>query len=130
MFSFHHWFLLLFLGVFILDCICITVSSSVFISPMILLLLLECFLFTNFFYHNCFLSVTSLLCCCTASKRAIFTLMHFLPYTPFWHLTQPAFIKAALRLEVPPWRLYSLPLRFETQTRPICLNHTRFSERF
>ena len=45
----------------------ITVSSGVFTSPLILLLFFECFDFTNFLYHDCFLSVTSFLCCCTVS---------------------------------------------------------------
>ena len=46
----------------------ITVSSGVFISPLILLLFsFLCFHFSNFLYCDCFLSGTSFLCCCTAS---------------------------------------------------------------
>ena len=82
--SFHHWFLLLFLGVFIVH---VTVSSGVFISPLILLLFFKCFHFTNFLYRDCFLSGTSFLCCCTASAtdlRELFSLsgvftLHFFP---------------------------------------------------
>ena len=77
----------------------ITVSSGVFILPLILLLFFKCFHFTNFFYHDCFL------CCCTTSAtdlRVFFTLRSFLTYTPSRHLAQPAFTKASLGPAVQP----------------------------
>ena len=84
----------------------ITVSSSVFISPLILLLFFECFHFTNFLYRECFLSRTSFLCCgtreCYGFERAFFTLRFFLSYTLSRHLAQPAFIKASLEQASPP----------------------------
>ena len=55
----------------------VTVSSGVFISPLLLLLFFKCFHFTNFLYRDCFLSGTSFLCCCTASAtdlRELFSL--------------------------------------------------------
>ena len=103
----------------------ITVSLGVFISPLLWLLFFQCSHFTNFCYRVCFFSCTSFLCCCTASATALgelfFTLRRFLPYTPSRHLAQPVFIRASLGPEVQPWKLQGLLLRFETQTRPICL---------
>ena len=55
MFLLRHWFLLLFLGVFIVDYI---FSLHCFF---------RCFYFTSFRGRDCFLSGTSFLCCCTAS---------------------------------------------------------------
>ena len=64
-------------------------------------------------------------CCCTASatdlREHFFILRCFLPYTSSQHLAQPAFIKSSLELAAQPWRLQSLPLRFETQTQGIYL---------
>ena len=87
--SFHHWFLLLFLGVFIVH---VTVSSGVFISPLILLLFFKCFHFTIFLYRDYFLSGTSFLCCCTASAtdlRELFSLSGVLtlPFFPTFETT-------------------------------------------
>ena len=99
-----HFFMLLFLqmfsGVFIFDCIWS----------------LHCLLGTSFL--GC-------CCCCTASatdlREHFFILRCFLPYTSSQHLAQPAFIKSSLELAAQPWRLQSLPLRFETQTQGIYL---------
>ena len=77
----------------------ITVSSGVFISPLILLL------FFVFSFHQLSLPwlffvryavVVLLYYECYGLERAFFTLRRFLPYTPFRHLVQPAFIKTSL----------------------------------
>ena len=106
MFSFYHWFFLLFSDVFIVSCICSLLCSLHFISS---------------------------LCCCTASAmdlRELFLLRRCLLFTPLvqrWLLQQQiaptwSFIKASLGSVVLPWRwLQSLILRFETKSRSICL---------
>ena len=128
MFSFHHWFLLSFLGVFVVDCVCSLhhcFFMCFFFSPLILLLFFECFHFTKFLYRDCFLSGTSFLCCCTANatdlRELFFTLRRSLPYTASRNLAQPAFIKASLGPAIQPSRLQGLPLMFETQTGSNCL---------
>ena len=55
------------------------------------------------------------------NERAFFTLRNYLPYNPSYNLAQPAIIKASLGPAVLHWSLQDLPLRFETQIRPICL---------
>ena len=127
MFSFHHWFLLSLSGVFIVDCICslhhcffrcfyfTTVLTIVFPVFSFHQLLLPCLFFVMYFVF------VLLYCECYGFGRAFFTLRRFLPYTPSRHLAQPVFIKASLGPAVQPWRLQGLLLRFETQTRSICL---------
>ena len=97
-FSFYYWFYYYFL--------------SVSVSP-------------TFFTETAFWQV---LCFCVVAPRVLriwdaffFNLRCFLPYTLSQHLAQPAFITASLGPVVQPWRLHSLPLRFETQIQPICL---------
>ena len=96
-FSFHHWFYYCF--------------WSVFISP-------------TFFTVTVFCQV---LCFCVVLLRVLwiwesfFYSPHFLLHTPFWHLAQPAFIKASLEPAVQPWMLQGLSLKFKTQNQPICL---------
>ena len=97
-FSFYYWFYYYFL--------------SVSVSP-------------TFFTETAFWQV---LCFCVVAPRVLriwnaffFNLRCFLPYTLSQHLAQPAFITTSLGPVVQPWRLHSLPLRFETQIRPICL---------
>ena len=122
MFSFHHWLLLLFSGVFIFDYLwslhhCFF-RCFYFITDFIIvfqvfsfhklsspgLFFVRYFVFV-FFYHECY-----------GSERAFFTLRCFLSCTLSRHLTQTAFIEASLGPTVPPWRLWGLPLSFETQT--------------
>ena len=129
----------------------VTVSSAVYISPLIFTLA-----FSMFSFYQLFFSVIAF---CQALRfsvavpqvlrisesfftsfltlhflphlpqyreyygyeRAFFTRRHYLPYTPSYHLAQPAIIKASLGSAVLHWSLQGLPLRFETQTRPICL---------
>ena len=106
MFSFQHWFLPLFSGAFIVDCIYffMNVSSGVFISPLILQLFFECFHFTNFLCRDVFLSGTLFLCCCCSEcygfERAFFKLGRFLPYDPsrLWHnllLSKPSWASSS-----------------------------------
>ena len=76
----------------------ITVSSGVFISPLILLLFFEYFHFTNFLYCDCFLSGTV----SATDLRELFLLLGIFYLTPSRHLVQPAFIKAFLGPAVPP----------------------------
>ena len=93
MFSFHHWFLLLFFG-----CFCcwlhLFISSNfftltvffvryfvfvwlnLFISPTLFTLTVRYFIFV-LLYRECY-----------AFERAFFTLRRFLPYTPSPHLPQ------------------------------------------
>ena len=105
-------------------------------------LFLQVFLFLHWFYY-CFSSVfisptffpVTIFCqvlpFCAVVPRVLqiwesfFHSEVFLPYTFSQHLTQPVFTKASPGLVVSPWKLQGLLLRFETQTRPICL----FSER-
>ena len=126
MFPFHHWFLLFFLGVFIVDCICSIDHCffRCFYLTTYFTIVFECFHFNDFLFRDCFLSDTSLLSCRTRVRRiwgVFFTLRHFLPYTPSRHLAQPVYIEAFLGPAVQSWRLQDLPLRFETQIRPIYL---------
>ena len=78
----------------------ITVSSCVFLSPLILLLFFECFQFTNFLYRDCFFVRYFIFVLlhreCYEFERAIFTLRRFIAYTPSRNLAQRAFIKASL----------------------------------
>ena len=161
-FSFHHWFLLLFFG-------CFYCSLHLFISPTLEFIyhcFHRCFYFiTDFyycfsggfisltFYHDCFFvryfSFVLLYRQCYGFEKAFFSLSCFLPYTPSTHLPQYCrcysfkrafftlkgfFLTLLLdiwhnlllsRLQWEPavlsWRLHGLPLRFEKQTRPICL---------
>ena len=136
MFSFHHWFLLSFLGVFIADCVCSLHHCffrcfffCFFFSPLILLLFFECFHFTKFLYRDCFLSVTSFLCCCTTNAtdlRELFLLSGVLYLTlrpEIWH---------NLLLSRLPWgRQFSLQVcrafHWCSKHRPgptVCLSHT------
>ena len=106
----------------------ITVSLGVFTSSLIFLLFFECFDFTNFLYHDCFLPVSSFLCCCTVSVtdwRELILLSGILYLTllpNIWHHLlwsrlpqEPALL---------PWRLQDLPLRFKTQAQPISLSES------
>ena len=52
MFSFHHWFLLFFLGVFIVDCICSI--DHCFFRCFYLTTVFECFHFNDFLLRDCF----------------------------------------------------------------------------
>ena len=73
------------------------------------------FIFSSFLSFTCFY-YWLLLCCyreCYGSERTFFTLRRFLPYTPLCFCQGFPFVQ--------PWRLQSFPLRFETQTQPICL---------
>ena len=77
MFLFHHQLLLLFLGFSSLIAFdIITVSSVVFILPLILLLLFECFHLISFLFRDSFLSGTSFLYCCTGSDTDLRGLVH------------------------------------------------------
>ena len=102
----------------------VTVSSGVFISPLLLLLFFKCFHFTNFLYRDCFCQVLRF---CAVVLRVLqiwesfFHSQLFLPYTLSQHLAQPVLIKASPRLVVSPWKLQGHLLKFETQTRLICL---------
>ena len=127
MFSFHHWFLLLFSSVFIADCICSLHS-----------LFLQVFLFYHWFYY-CFLSVFisstffavtvlyQVLRFCVVVSRVLriwesfFYPQAFFTLQSFPTFGKPAFIKVPMGPAVLPWRLQGLPLNFETQTRPIYL---------
>ena len=78
----------------------ITVSPGIFISPLILLLFSRVFSFHQRSLRGCFLSCTSLLCCCTVSatdfySQAIFTLHSFPTFGT------SSFIKASLGPAVP-----------------------------
>ena len=104
-------------------------TSSLFLQIFLFYYLLyhcffECFHFTNFIYCGNFLpgnSLTLLYRECYGCERAFFTLRRFLPHTPSRNLA-PAFIKASLGPTVLPSRWFKgFPLRFETQTQPICL---------
>ena len=98
-------------------------SLGFFVTVSLMFLFLHVFISSDVF--GCFhcwlyLSISLFLhCCCYCEcygfERAFFTLRSF-----FLTLL-PAFIKASLELEVQPWRLQVLPLRFEKQTRPTCL---------
>ena len=104
--------------VFIVDCICVHfivpghcwlhLFTSLFVSYFVVVLVL-------LFYRECY-----------GFERVLFTLRRFLPYFPSRHVAQHAFINASLGPAILPGRLKSLPLRFETQTLPICLfeSHT------
>ena len=78
------------------------------------------FLLSGVFY----LTLLPHICHSTASstdlRELFFPLRRFLPYTLSRHFAQPALIKAFLGASSS-WRLQGLPLRFETQTRSICL---------
>ena len=84
---------------------------------------------TNFLYPDyffaAFLLSTLFLCCCTANAtdlRELFLLSgnFYLTLLPdIWH--NLLLSRLPLEPEVLPWRFQGLPLRFETQTRPICL---------
>ena len=54
----------------------------------------------------------------------------FLLYTTSWHLAEPVFIKAYLGPTVQPCQFQDFPLKFETQTWNICLNHIVFGKRY
>ena len=54
-------------------------------------------------------------------ESVFFNLKRFLPDILSQHLAQLAFIKASLGPVVEPWSLQGLPMRFETQSRSICL---------
>ena len=113
----------------------ITVSLGVFTSSLIFLLFFECFDFTNFLYHDCFLPVSSFLCCCTVSVtdwRELFLLSGILYLTllpNIWH---------NLLLSRLPWgRQFSLEgctaSHWGLKHRPspsFCLNHTVFSKKY
>ena len=85
-----------------------TVSSGVFITPLIWLFFFECFHFTNFFTvtifdrHFVFLLLNHEY---YGSKRYFFTLRCFLPHIPSRYLAQSPFIQAFLGAIVPSWRL-------------------------
>ena len=68
----------------------VTVSSGVFISPLILLLFFKCFHFTNFLYRDCFLSGTSFLSCIAASATDLESFLYSQTILPkllpdIWH---------------------------------------------
>ena len=96
MFSFHHWFLLLFFQVF---------SFNQLSLPW---LFFARYLVSVLLYRECY-----------GFESAFFTLRRFLPNTTSLHLAQPAFIKTSLGAGSS--SLKGLPLRFKRQTRPICL---------
>ena len=109
MFSlFNIDFHLCFLDVFIVDCI---FSCHQLSLPWLL--------------FSCYLSGTSFLCCCTASTTDLRELI--LPSGAFYLTLLPEIWHNLLLSRFPwkptvfSWRLQGFPLRFETQTRPICL---------
>ena len=53
--------------------------------------------------------------------KSVFWSQAFFTLHPFWQLTQPSFIKVSLGPAVQLWMLQGFPLRFKTQTWPICL---------
>ena len=118
-----HYFIsllifILFSWVFIVDCICVHfivpghcwlhLFTSLFVSYFVFVLVL-------LFYGECY-----------GFERVLLTLRHFLPYFSSRHVAQHAFINASLGPAILSGRLKGLPLRFETQTLPICLfeSHT------
>ena len=102
------------------------------------------------------LSGTSFLCCCTARatdlrglfySQAFFTLHSFPTFATVPQVLRisesflysqafltlrsfPTFGTNCLELKVLPWRLQGLPMRFEIQTRPICLFESHFETVF
>ena len=152
MFSFHHWFLLLFFGCFC--CWLHLFISSNFFTLTVFFVRYFVFVWLHLFISPTLFTLTVRYpdCCCTASathlrglfllsgvfyltllphichstasstdlRELFFPLRRFLPYTLSRHLAQPALIKAFLGASSS-WRLQGLPLRFETQTRSICL---------
>ena len=100
-----HFFMLLFLqlfsGVFIFDCIWslhFTVCWVLHFWVVVVVVPRVLRIWESIFYSQVFF---------------------YLFYTPSQHLAQPPFIKSSLELAAQPWRLQSLPLRFETQTQCI-----------
>ena len=93
-FFFFHFFMFSFLLVF--------VSSGVFIADCICLL-------------HCFFTV------CVVTTSATDLRERFLLSGVFYLTLLSCFYQAFLWLAVLPWRFQGFPLRFETQTRPICL---------
>ena len=93
MFLFHHWFLPLFFG---------------------------CFHFANFLYHDCFLSGTPFLCCCTVSATDLGEFFYSQAFFTFHSF--PTFGTTCFYQGFPGSRQpEGLLLRFKTQTQPICL---------
>ena len=60
---------------------------------------------------------------CYGFEKAFSTPRRFLLYTPS-HLAQHAFTKVSLGPAVLPLRLQGFPLRYETQSQPICLSES------
>ena len=73
-----------------------------------------------------FFTVCPVLCFCVVTAGATDLRERFLLPGIFYLTILPAFIKASLGLVVLSCRLHTFPLRFETKTWPICLNHTMF----
>ena len=105
-----HFFFFLFLHVFFSS---FFVSSDVFV--------LDCI-----YSLHCFFIVCPVLCFCVVIAGATDLREWFLLPGIFYLTILPAFIKASLGLVVLSCRLHTFPLRFETKTWPICLNHTMF----
>ena len=84
---------------------------------------------SSYFYFFFFLLFQMFLLWITFVHFTVFSLFVLLPRVlqrfflsgVFYLTLLPAFIKASLGLPVLPLRLQGFPLRFETQTRPICL---------
>ena len=97
MFSFNH--------VFVSSCF------HFFIFSILLVFISSCVHFFRCFYYRLYL-------CC---YRECYGFERFLLSGIFYLTLLPAFIKASLVLGVQSGRLQGFPLRFETQTQPICL---------
>ena len=100
----------------------ITVSSGVFISPLVLLLFFECFHFTNFLYRDWVLSGTSFLRCCTASATNLREL--FLLSIVFYLTLLPNIRYNLLFYQAFPWAdsyTWKVVVGSPTETQSICL---------
>ena len=100
----------------------ITVSSGVFISPLVLLLFFECFHFTNFLYRDWVLSGTSFLRCCTASATNLREL--FLLSVVFYLTLLPNIRYNLLFYQAFPWAdsyTWKVVVGSPTETQSICL---------
>ena len=100
----------------------ITVSSGVFISPLVLLLFFECFHFTNFLYRDWVLSGTSFLRCCTASATNLREL--FLLSVVFYLTLLPNIRYNLLFYQAFPWAdsyTWKVVVGSPNETQSICL---------